>query len=66
MYAETLAVNLQLKHFPATVANTDIKNLKCLHTFLKKCLCYMQVKFERNRMVQTARNFELLTKNRVF
>ena len=42
------AVNLQLKLFPATVANTDIGSLKSLHdTFLKNCLYHMLVKFEQ-------------------
>ena len=45
------AVNLPLKLFPATVANADIGSLKPLHTFLKKCLYHMLVKFEQNRMV---------------
>ena len=60
------AVNLPLKLFPATVANADIGSLKSLHTFLKKCLYHMLVEFEQNRMVQTTRNFEFLTKKRVF
>ena len=42
------AVNLPLQLFPAIVANSDIKRLKSLHTFLKKCLYYMLVKFEQN------------------
>ena len=56
------AVNLPLKLFRATVANADIGSLKSLHTFLKKCLYHMPVKSERNRMVQTTRNFELFDK----
>ena len=53
------AVNLPLKLFRATVANADIESLKFLHTFFKKCLYHMLVKFEQNRMVQTTQNFEL-------
>ena len=45
------AVNLPFKLFPATVANADIESLKSLHTFLKKCLYFMQMKFEQYRMV---------------
>ena len=45
------AVNLLLKLFRATVANTDIGNPKSLHTFLLKCLYLMLVKFDQNRMV---------------
>ena len=52
-------VNLPLKLFCATVANTDIGSLKSLHTFLKICLYHMAVKFQQNRMVQTTQNFEL-------
>ena len=60
MYGEILdfqffAVNLPLKLFPATVANVDIRSLKSLNTFLKKCLYHMLVKFEQNRMVQTTK-----------
>ena len=57
-----LEVNLPLKLFPATVASADIGSLKFLHTFLKKCLYHMLVKFEQNRMVQTTQNFELFDK----
>ena len=56
------AVNLPLELFPATVANTDIGSIKSLHTFLKNCLYHKLVKFEQNRMVQTARNFEFFDK----
>ena len=56
--------NLPLKLFPATVANADIRSPKSLHTFLKECLYHMLLKFEQNRMVQTTRNFELLTKKK--
>ena len=59
-------VNLPSKLLPTAVANADIGNVKSLNTFLLKCLYHMLVKFERNRMVQTTRNFELLTKNRDF
>ena len=39
------AANLPVKLFPATVANADIGSLKSLHTFLRKCLFHMLVKF---------------------
>ena len=39
------AVNLPLKLFRATVANADIGSVKSLHTFLKKYLYPMLVKF---------------------
>ena len=55
-----------VKNFHATVANTDIRSLKSLHTFLKECLYHMLVKFEQNRMVQTTRNFELFDKKTGF
>ena len=48
-----------LKLFPATVANADIGSLKPLHTFLKRCLYHMLVKFEQNCTVQTTQNFTL-------
>ena len=50
------AVNLPLKLFSATDANANIGSLKSLHTFLRKCLYYMLVKFEQTRMVQTKLN----------
>ena len=56
------AVNLSLQLFPAIVANSDIKRLKSLHTFLKKCLYYMLVKFEQNCMVQITRDLEFFDK----
>ena len=55
-----------VKLFPATIANADIESLKSLRTFLKKCLYYMPVKFEQNRMVQTTQSFELFEKKRFF
>ena len=60
------AVNLPLKLFRDTVANVDIGSLNCLHTFLKKCLYHMLVKFDQNRMFQTTRHFDLYNKNQVF
>ena len=42
------AVNLPLKLFPSTIANADIESQKSLHTFLKKCLYHMPVKFGPN------------------
>ena len=59
-------VSLQLKLFRTKVANADVGSLKSLHTFLKKCLCHMLVKFEQNRMVQSTRNFELFEKTNGF
>ena len=55
-------VNLRSKLFLTTVANTDIGSLKFFHTFLKKYLYHILVKFEQNCVVQSTRNFELLTK----
>ena len=55
------ALNLSFKLFRRIVANADIGSLKSLHTYLNKCLYHMLVKFEQNHMVQTTRNFELLT-----
>ena len=55
-----------IKLLRATVSNADIGSLKSLHTFLKKCLHHMQVKFEPNLMVQTTRNFELFDKKTGF
>ena len=55
-----------VKTFPCSVANADIGSL-CLSIHSFKNVCYhMLVKFEQNRMVETTRTFELLTKNRVF
>ena len=44
------AVKLPFNLFPANVTNADIGSLKSPHTFLKKCLYHMLVKFEQNRM----------------
>ena len=60
------AVYLPLIFFRAAVAKADIGSLKSLHTFLTKCLYHVLVKCEQIRMVQTTRNFELLTKKQVF
>ena len=59
------AVNLLLKLSPATVANADIGSLKSLHTLLDRYLDHMLVKFKRNCMVQTTRDFDFFffTKN---
>ena len=59
-------VNLPFKLFPATVANADIRSLKSLHTFHRKCLYHVLVKFEQNRMVQTTQNFEFFDKKTGF
>ena len=56
------AVNLPFKDFRATVANADTGSLESLHTFLKKCLYHMLMKFEQNRLVQSTRNVELFDK----
>ena len=56
-------VNLPLELFSATIANTDIGSQKPLHTLFDKYLDHMLVKFERDCMVQTTRNLELLTEN---
>ena len=60
------AVNLSLKVFSSTEANTDIGSVKSLHKFHEKCLYHMLVKFELNRVVQTTQSFALFDKNRVF
>ena len=60
------AVNVPFKLFRAAVASADIESLKSLHTFLKKCLYHMPVKFEQNPMVQTTRKIELFNKKQVF
>ena len=44
----------------------NMGSLKSLHTLFDKYLDHMLAKFKQNRMVQTARNFELFDKNRVF
>ena len=59
-------MNLPLKHFRATIANAGKLSLKSLNKFRKKYLYHMLVEFELNRLVQTTRNFELLTKKQVF
>ena len=48
-----------IKTLRSTVANTDIRSLKSLHTFLKKCLYHVLVKFKQNRMVQTTQNVDV-------
>ena len=52
-------MNLPLKLFRATVANTDIERLNVVNTFLKKMFVTMLVKFEQNYMVQNTQSFEL-------
>ena len=44
-----------VKLFRAIVVNTEAGSLKSLHTFLKKCLYHMLVKFKRNSLVRTTR-----------
>ena len=56
-------INLQQKlifwsGFYVTIANTDIRSLKSLHTIFDKYLDYMLVKFEQNRIVRTIENFD--------
>ena len=46
------AVNLPLKLFRATVANTDTGSLKSLYTLFDTHFDYMLTKVEANRMVQ--------------
>ena len=58
------AVNLKLKLFRVTVADADIGSLKSLHTFLKKYLYHLVVKFKQNHMVRTTRNCELFDKKK--
>ena len=41
----------------------DIGSLKFYHTFLKKCLYHMLVKFEQNRMAKVDEIESFLTKN---
>ena len=59
------AVNLPLKLFPSTVANTDTGSLKSLHTFLKMFITHAS-EFEQNRTVQTIGDVELFDKKTVF
>ena len=56
---QQFAVNLPLDLFPATVAKADIGSQMSLQTLFDKYLDHMLVKFKRNCMVQTTRNFEL-------
>ena len=60
------AVKFSLKLCPATIANANIiGSLKSLHTFLKKCLYHILLKFKQNLlMVQTTRNFERFEKKK--
>ena len=60
------AVNLPLKLFHATVANTDTRSLKSLHTLFYTYLDHMLVKFKPNRIVQNVEKFELFDKNPSF
>ena len=52
-------IDFSIGYFYVTIANTDIGNLKSLHTWFDKYLDLMLVKFEQNRMVQTIQNVEL-------
>ena len=60
------AVNLLLKLFLATVANSETGNLKSPHTLFDTYLDHMLVKFEPNRMVHFVQNIESFDKKRVF
>ena len=63
------AVNLPLKLFRPTVANSESGKLKAPHTLLDTYLDHMLAKFEPNRMVRNAgRNvtkMSFMTKSRV-
>ena len=60
-------VNLTLKLFRATVANSDAGSLKSLHTLFDMYLDHVLAKFEPNRMAhQSVQNFELYNKNQVY
>ena len=48
--------------FYITIADSDIGNLKSLHTLFDKYLDHMLGKFEQNCMVQTIQNFEFIDK----
>ena len=50
-------VNLLLKLFPATVANTDIRSLKSFHSLFDKYLDHMLVKFEQSCMILNCAKF---------
>ena len=58
-------VNLPLKLFRATVANTDIGSLKSLHTLFDRYLNLMMVKFEQNCMVPNIQNFKLFWEKKI-
>ena len=45
------AVNLSLKLFRGTVANSNNERLKSLHTLFNTYLAYILAKFEPNRIV---------------
>ena len=59
-------VNLLLKLFRATVDNADIGSLKSLHTFLKKYLYHMLVKFEQIVWSKLHEILSFLTENGFF
>ena len=60
------AVNLPLKLYRVTIANTDTESLKSLHTLFDTFLSHMLAQFEPNRMVQKVQNFKLFDKKRSF
>ena len=51
--------------FYITIAETDIRSLKSLHTLFDKYLDHVLVKYKQNRMFQTIQNFELFNKKMV-
>ena len=56
------AINLPLKPFRATVANTKAASLKSLHNLFDTYLDYMLAKFEPHRIVQNVQNLGFLDK----
>ena len=60
------AVNLQLKLYPATVANAGIGSLKSLLILFDKYLAHMLVQFEQIVWSKLREILSFLTRNRVF
>ena len=58
----TAKIDFLIGYFIITIADADIGSLKSLHTLFDKYLNHKLVKYEQNRMVQTAQNFELFDK----
>ena len=57
---QSASVNLRLKLFRAIGLNADTGILKFLCTLFDTYLVHILAKFEPNRMVQNAQNFEVL------